>query len=77
MTEPAKVLRHPNSPVEHLVDAQAVANWLGVEANTVQKWASKRKIPHRKINGVVRYMMSEVVSWALEDCDRPVRGAGR
>jgi excisionase family DNA binding protein len=55
---------------EPLVTARALADYLGVSADTVLDWAEASKIPHFKLNGrAVRFRPSEVEAW-LEGCRR-------
>lgn len=72
-----KVLRHPSATPRPLVGPQEVADYLGVSKRTVQDLANRRQIPHKTIGRLLRFDLDEVVQWALNECDRPVRGGSR
>lgn len=46
-----------------VMTAQQVANYLQMTRKTIQNWASEGKIPHKKINGTIRYIKSDIEKW--------------
>lgn len=43
-----------------LLDASAVAKWLGVKVNTIYQWVHYKRVPFLKINGLLRFEYSAV-----------------
>lgn len=52
---------------EPLVDAHAVAAYLGVSYQTALRWAGQRTIPSVKLGALVRFRMSEIEDWVREN----------
>ena len=46
-----------------LLTIDQVADLLQVSPKTVRNWVYRRKIPHRKINGVLRFLRPEITKW--------------
>lgn len=46
-----------------LLTIDQVADLLQVSPKTVRNWVYRRKIPHRKINGVLRFLRHEITKW--------------
>lgn len=63
---------HPVHADEPLIDARALAAWLGVSEHTVRKWITRgpeaRLLPRMlRINGQVRFRPADVRDW-LDTC---------
>ena len=50
-------------PVESLVDAETVADYLGIGSRTVYELAAREEIPHRRMGRRVKFGLSEVQRW--------------
>jgi excisionase family DNA binding protein len=46
-----------------LLTIEQVSELLQVSPKTVRNWVYRRKIPHRKINGVLRFLKHEITHW--------------
>jgi excisionase family DNA binding protein len=46
-----------------IMTAAEVAAWLRVGLSTVYAWTGRGRIPHLKLNGVIRYQRSELSEW--------------
>lgn len=57
---------------ERLVDAQAVAERLGVPASWVRESTRSGAMPHVRLGRYVRYDLDDVALW-LEECKQPGR----
>jgi excisionase family DNA binding protein len=57
---------------ERLVDAQAVADRLGVPVSWVREQVRSGAIPHVRLGRYVRFDLGDVDGW-LEKCKRPGR----
>lgn len=62
----------PQPEVEPLIDAKALAIWLGVSQHTVRKWITKGPeaslLPRMlRINGQIRFQPADVRDW-LDKC---------
>ena len=44
-----------------------IAEHFGVSRRTVQRWLRDTDIPHRRIQGTVRFALPEVDGWAASD----------
>lgn len=55
------------APTNRLVDANAIAEYLGVSYQTVCRWAGERRIPSVKIGGALRFKMSAIEHWVSEN----------
>lgn len=55
------------------LDVDEVAALLRVESKTIRSWVSANKIPYRKANGKVIFLLSEVLLWTLPENDRHAR----
>lgn len=51
-------------PDESLWTAGDVADFLSISERTVRAWQLDHKLPHLKIGGTVRFVPSEVRTWA-------------
>jgi excisionase family DNA binding protein len=52
------------------LEVPEVAQLLRVEVKTVQQWVSSGKIPHRKANGRVIFLLPELLHWTLPPNDK-------
>ena len=55
-----------------LLTVKDMATWLQVKEKTIYAWASQRKIPSVKVNGVIRFDERAIEPW-LQKCHVPVR----
>ena len=55
------------------LDVDEAALLLRVEPKTIRAWVSQNRIPHRKTNGKVLFLLAELLLWALPENDRHVR----
>jgi excisionase family DNA binding protein len=55
------------------LDVDEVAALLRVESKTIRSWVSANKIPYRKANGKVIFLLSEILLWTLPQNDRHAR----
>lgn len=51
------------------LDYDEVAALLRVKKKTVEEWVSRNKIPYRKANGRVLFLLSELLAWTLPEGD--------
>ena len=52
------------------LDVPEVAQLLRVKPETIQQWVSSEKIPHRKANGRVLFLLPEILHWTLPANDK-------
>ncbi|MGA9770004.1 MAG: helix-turn-helix domain-containing protein [Blastocatellia bacterium] len=52
------------------LEVPEVAGLLRVEVKTVQQWVSSAKIPYRKANGHVIFLLAEILAWTLPPDDK-------
>ena len=52
------------------LEVEEAAELLRVEPKTIRAWVSQEKIPYRKANGRVIFMLSELLAWTLPENDR-------
>jgi len=55
------------------VDAKVVGEVLGVNPNTVYRWARAEKIPSYRFVGLRRFVLAEVLAWAESHRRSPTR----
>jgi excisionase family DNA binding protein len=55
------------------LDADEAAVLLRVELKTIRAWVSQNRIPHRKANGKVIFLLAELLLWTLPENDRHAR----
>src|SRR2546423_13350868 len=55
------------------LDTDEAAALLRVEVKTIRAWVSQDRIPHRKANGKVIFLLAEVLLWTLPVNDRHAR----
>lgn len=51
------------------LDVDEAAALLRVEPKTVRAWVSQDRIPHRKANGKVIFLLAELLLWTLPEND--------
>ncbi len=49
--------------VREIMDVQQAAEYLGLSEYTLREWVRKRKIPHLKVNGSLRFRKSKLDRW--------------
>jgi len=49
--------------MEPLLDARETSEMLGVHAKTIYKWANEGRIPHVRMNGLIRFDREEIEAW--------------
>ena len=54
-----------------LLTVKDMATWLQMKEKTIYAWASQRKIPSVKVNGVIRFDARAIELW-LQKCHVPV-----
>lgn len=58
--------RKKEPPKEKLYTFDEVCTILQVDRRKLMEWVQYRKIPHIRINGQVRFKMSEIARWMME-----------
>ena len=48
---------------KEITDVKGLAEILGVKKETIYQWTYARKIPHYKMNGIVRFDLDKVERW--------------
>jgi excisionase family DNA binding protein len=52
------------------LEVEEAAELLRVEPKTIRAWVSQERIPYRKANGRVIFMLAELLAWTLPENDR-------
>ena len=52
------------------LETDEAAELLRVEPKTIRAWVSQEKIPYRKANGRVIFMLAELLQWTIPENDR-------
>lgn len=52
------------------LEVEEAAELLRVEPKTIRAWVSQEKVPYRKANGRVIFMLAELLAWTLPENDR-------
>ena len=52
------------------LEVDEAAELLRVEPKTIRAWVSQEKIPYRKANSHVIFMLAELIQWTLPENDR-------
>ena|SRR5215213_6678993 len=55
------------------LDVDEAAVLLRVEPKTIRAWVSQDRIPHRKANGKVIFLLAELLLWTLPEKDHHAR----
>ena len=50
-------------PLEDFLLAKDIALWLDTGVSTIYLWAAQDRIPHLRINGLLRFSRTEVAAW--------------
>jgi excisionase family DNA binding protein len=48
---------------EQLLDVRQAAELLRVKPKTIYSWVSRKQIPYRKLNSLVRFHRGELIEW--------------
>lgn len=48
---------------DRLIDVDEAAALLGMKPGTLYSWASKRKVPFRKVGAALRFHRGELLEW--------------
>jgi excisionase family DNA binding protein len=48
---------------EQLLDVRQAAELLRVKPKTIYAWVSRKQIPYRKLNSLVRFHRGELIEW--------------
>lgn len=51
---------------EQLLDVRQAAEILCVKPKTLYAWVSRKQIPHRKLNSLVRFHRGELIEWTKQ-----------
>lgn len=51
---------------DKLLDVEEAAALLGVKPGTLYSWASKGKVPRRKVGALLRFHRGELLDWTKE-----------
>jgi excisionase family DNA binding protein len=51
------------------LEVEEAAELLRVEPKTIRAWVSQERIPYRKANGRVIFMLAELLAWTLPEND--------
>ena len=55
------------------LEVEEAAQLLRVEVKTIRAWVSQDRIPYRKANGCVIFMLAELLAWTLPENDKHAR----
>lgn len=55
--------------MKDVMNINECADYLGLSVNTVKKYVRERTIPHTKLNGNVRFLLTKINKW-IEDGER-------
>jgi excisionase family DNA binding protein len=55
------------------IEVEEAAELLRVKKKTIQEWVSQDKIPFRRANGRVIFLLSELLNWTLPEKDKHAR----
>jgi excisionase family DNA binding protein len=55
------------------LEVEEVAELLRVEVKTIRAWVSQNRIPYRKANGKVVFLLAELLLWTLPPNDKHSR----
>jgi len=55
------------------LEVEEAAHLLRVEVKTIRAWVSQDRIPYRKANGRVIFMLAELLAWTLPENDKHTR----
>jgi len=50
-----------------LINVKELSSYFHVHPNTVYKWIREKKIPHHKINGIIRFKKEEIDNWVKQN----------
>lgn len=48
---------------DRLMDVAEAAALLGMKPGTLYSWASKKRVPHRKVGAALRFHRGELLEW--------------
>ena len=54
------------APVKRLIDIKGLSKYLNKREVILRDWIFRRKIPHYKIGGLIRFDVEEIGNWAQE-----------
>lgn len=49
--------------MKRLINIEELSSILGVKVGTLRYWVFSKKIPHKKLNNLVRFCLEEVEDW--------------
>ena len=52
--------------MEQYLNIEGLASYLKISEATIRSWVLKREVPFHKINGVIRFRLSEIEKWIDE-----------
>lgn len=55
------------------LEVEEAAELLRVEVKTIRAWVSQDRIPYRKANGRVIFLLAELLAWTLPENDKHAR----
>lgn len=58
-----RLLNGKTSPVREILSIPQAAEYLGQSEHTIREWVRRRKIPHYKVNGAVKFRKSRLDKW--------------
>lgn len=62
---------------DRLMDVDEAAALLRMKPGTLYSWASKRKVPFRKVGAALRFHRGELLEWTKEQGQGSARSAPR
>ena len=64
-----------NEDLDGVWDTYRAADYLGCAPGTLRNWTSKRRVPHRKVGRLTRFLKSDLDAWLdsrrVEAIDQP------
>jgi excisionase family DNA binding protein len=62
---------------DRLMDVEEAAALLGMKPGTLYSWASKRRVPFRKVGAALRFHRGELLEWTKEQAQAGRQSAPR
>ena len=66
MTEKEMIYNSLSQKYSPILIARDVAEILALRETTVRTWTSKKKIPCVHMHGAVRYLLTDIIDWLLQ-----------
>ena len=56
---------------KRLLNIKELSEYLNVSPHTIYSWVSRHRIPHVKLNGVLRFKLESIEEWVKEKESNP------